>query len=114
MDHRERGRAGEWKRGRQTRRTRLVLGTKYLALSTQLLVGTLAFALPTHLDAQTLLRWKLKPGDAFTVETRQETDSQVAFSGKSATTKIDLALQLTWVVTAANENEIVIKQSIDA
>jgi hypothetical protein len=64
------------------------------------------------LQAQTSLRWKLKPGDSFSVDTHQATELQVAFSGKSAITKIDLALELTWTVTAATEREFVINQSI--
>ena len=34
------------------------------------------------LEAQTLLRWKLKAGESFGVVIRQETDSQVAFGGE--------------------------------
>lgn len=64
------------------------------------------------LSAQTLLRWQLKPGETFTVAVAQQTSSQVAFSGKQTTTAIDLAMDLTWQVTAAGENGIAIKQTI--
>jgi hypothetical protein len=61
---------------------------------------------------QTLLRWKLKADDALRLTILQETESQVAFSGKSATTKIELAVELDWLVTAADEKEIKLKQTL--
>src|SRR4051794_19441158 len=64
-------------------------------------------------SAQTLLRWKLKPGDAFTVEIEQHTDSTVGFSAKSAATKIDLTLKLSWKVTAATDNGFTIRQTVE-
>lgn len=69
-------------------------------------------ALFSESKAQTLLRWKLKPGEVFTVRTHQETESQVAFGTKSATTKISDDLQLTWSVAAADDNAITIRQTI--
>jgi hypothetical protein len=89
--------------------------TQYLVLSTQYSVIAIAlWLLPwTNLDAQTLLRWNLKPGDAFTVETKQETQSQVAFSSKSATSQIDVGVGLNWTVTTADEKQITIKQTIE-
>jgi uncharacterized protein DUF6263 len=77
------------------------------------LLTLLALSLPASATAQTLLRWKLKPGDSLALQTRQEIQSQVAFSGKSATTTIDLNVQLTWNVTAADENQITLKQTIE-
>jgi hypothetical protein len=68
---------------------------------------------PVPATAQTLLRWKLKPGEAFSVEIAQHTDSQVAFSGKSAATKIDLELKLAWKVTAATGDAFTIRQSVE-
>ena len=64
-------------------------------------------------SAQTLLRWKLKSGDAFSVEIDQHTDSQVTFSGKSAATKIDLALKLAWKVTGATGDGFTIRQTVE-
>jgi uncharacterized protein DUF6263 len=73
---------------------------------------TLAFS--SKSEAQTLLRWKLKPGDAFTVDIHQETDSQVGFSGKQAKTKITLDLKLGWKVTAAGSDDFTIRQTVDS
>src|SRR6266481_6365295 len=78
-----------------------------------LLAICLASVLTSGARAQTLLRWKLNHGESFSVEMRQETESQVAFSGKSANTKIDLDLQLAWAVTAADNKQFVLKQSIE-
>jgi len=64
-------------------------------------------------DAQTLLRWKLSKGDAFAMTVQQHTESQVAFSGKTATTKIDLDMQLGWNVTSADEEKTVIRQTVE-
>src|SRR4051794_13400642 len=85
------GDGNHWCLVRFTRYT--VLSTPYFVLGTAPAVFVFVSACPNGAQAQTLLRWKLKPGDAFTVDTRQETESQVAFSGKSVTTTIDLALQ---------------------
>jgi hypothetical protein len=63
-------------------------------------------------SGQTLLRWKLKPGESLNLTVQQETESQVAFSGKSATTKIDLTVELHWLVTAADDKGFKIKQTI--
>jgi len=63
-------------------------------------------------SGQTLLQWKLKQGESLNLTVQQETESQVAFSGKSATTKIDLTVELNWLVTAADEKGIKIKQTI--
>src|SRR4051794_18942167 len=89
-----------------------VLRTRFLSHNPPLITLVLIFLINGGARAETL-RWKLKPGDSFTIDTRQETESQVAFSGKSVTTTIDLALQQTWTVTSAAEIEFVIKQSID-
>jgi Family of unknown function (DUF6263) len=64
------------------------------------------------LEAQTLLRWKLKPGESFSVHTQQQTESQVAFGAKSAKTKIEDELYLTWVVAAADDEAVTIRQTI--
>ena len=69
-------------------------------------------AIPSIAGGQTLLRWKLKTDDALRLTIQQETESQVAFSGKSATTKIELAVELDWLVTAADEKEIKLKQTL--
>src|SRR3954470_20829313 len=97
----------------ETARTGAVLRTPYSVFSTRLALFVCVFSLCGGLHAQTLLRWKLKPGESFSVDMHQETDSQVAFSGKSVSTKIDLTLQLTWTVTSATEKEFAIKQLID-
>jgi hypothetical protein len=68
--------------------------------------------MPAMASGQTLLRWKLKPDDALRLTIQQETESQVAFSGKSATTKIELAVELDWAVTAADEKEIKLTQTL--
>lgn len=79
-----------------------------------LLLAIVCCALPAGANAQTLLRWKLKPGETLNLNVQQETESQVAFSGKAATTKIDLSMELTWLVTAADDKEIKLKQAIQA
>src|SRR3954469_1370602 len=89
-----------------------VSSTQYLSQISRLIIFLSIFLIAGRARAETL-RWKLKPGNEFTVDVRQETESQVAFSGKSVTTTIDLALQQTWSVTSASEKEYVIKQSID-
>ncbi len=61
---------------------------------------------------QTLLRWKLEAGQLLAVDCRQETTTVVAFSGKSAETKIDLDLEMLWTVTGVDEKGIHITQSI--
>jgi hypothetical protein len=68
---------------------------------------------PSLASAQTLLRWKLKSGDAFTVEIDQHTDSQVGFSGKLAKTQIELKLKLAWKVTAASNSGFTIRQNVE-
>src|SRR4029079_11471977 len=45
---------------------------------------------------QSPLQWKLKPGDSLAVTITQETDSEVSFSGKKATTNIQLTLVVGW------------------
>jgi Family of unknown function (DUF6263) len=80
--------------------------------SSWLLVGMVACAWPSVASGQTLLRWKLKAGESLNVEVQQETESQVAFSGKSTTTKIDLTVELGWLVTAADDKGIKLKQTI--
>jgi hypothetical protein len=60
------------------------------------------------------LRWKLETGQELAVVVEQQTTSQVAFSGKSATTKIDLAMDLAWKVSAAEEDKFTIEQSLTA
>jgi hypothetical protein len=77
-----------------------------------LVVVLLAASCPAQ--AQTLLRWKLKPGESLAMTIEQQTDSSVSFSGKRADTKIDLALVLGWNVTAADNNGFKIRQSIDS
>jgi hypothetical protein len=62
--------------------------------------------------AQTLLRWKFEPGQELLVDFQQETTSQVAFSGKSAESKIVLGMELLWTVAAVDEKGANIKQSI--
>jgi hypothetical protein len=77
------------------------------------LLAAATLLLPRALTAQTLLRWKLQPGDVLTVLAQQQIESQVAFSGKSTVTTIGLQLDLSWKVTAANEREITLEQSVE-
>jgi hypothetical protein len=63
-------------------------------------------------SAQTELRWKLQPGNEFAVSVVQVTTSDVAYSGKKVTTQIDLAMDLGWTVTAADDKAITVKQSL--
>lgn len=65
------------------------------------------------LQGQTLLQWKLKPGDLLSVAIDQTTDSDVSFSGKKATTNINLTLVLGWNVISADNTGFKIRQSID-
>ena len=61
---------------------------------------------------QTLLRWKLEAGQQLAVDCRQETTTLVAFSGKSAETKIQLDLEMLWTVTGVNDDGMHVTQSI--
>jgi len=73
----------------------------------------LSFAQPVLVHGQEPLRWKLKPGEAFSVELQQQTTSRVAFSGKAADTKIDLGLELLWTVTAADDKQFKVRQVVE-
>jgi len=75
-------------------------------------LGLSWLSLATIASAQTDLRWKLQPGEQFAVNVAQQTISDVAYSGKKVTTQIDLAMDLGWTVTAADEKAITIKQSL--
>src|SRR5689334_7365811 len=103
----------ESERGKDRKPLPTGMRTQYLVLGTPLFALLFALSVCGDAQAQTRLRWKLKAGESFVVDALQETESQVAFGGKSVSTKIDLTLQLTWTVTAATEKEFVIKQSID-
>jgi hypothetical protein len=77
-------------------------------------IGLMAWVLMCGaVDAQTLLRWKLKPGESFSVRTQQQTESEVGFSGKSAKTKLENELHLTWTVISADEQSITLRQTVD-
>lgn len=71
------------------------------------------FLLPNPLQAQTLLRWKLKPNESLHVSIEQHTDSTVTFTGKSAATKIDLTLVLGWNVVSVDDTGFKIRQTIE-
>lgn len=85
---------------------RSLVGYSLLALCLALLL----FASPAR--GQTTLRWKLAAGESLVVQTQQETSSVVSFSGKKAETKINLGMELLWNVTAADDSEATIKQTI--
>jgi hypothetical protein len=78
-----------------------------------LFLAAMATPLPRAATAQTTLRWKLQPGDLLAVETQQQIESQVAFSGKSTATTIGLQLDLAWKVTVADQREITLQQSVE-
>jgi hypothetical protein len=63
-------------------------------------------------SAQTELRWKLQPGQEFTVSVAQKTASDVTYTGKTVSTEINLSMDLGWAVTAADEKAITIKQAL--
>jgi hypothetical protein len=73
----------------------------------------LAFALVDSASAQTLLRWKLGTSESLHVSIQQQTDSAVAFTGKSAATKIDLTLVLGWNILSADDSGFKIRQTIE-
>jgi hypothetical protein len=77
-----------------------------------LIILLLVLPIPAIASGQTLLRWKLKAGESLNLTVQQETESQVAFGGKSATTKIDLDVELGWLVSAADQKGFKIKQTI--
>jgi hypothetical protein len=79
----------------------------FVACCSILLLGPITVA-----HGQSPLRWKLKPGDALAFDIQQQTTSRVAFSGKSADTKIDLGLEMLWNVVSADEKETKVKQVI--
>lgn len=101
---------GRTERGGERERER---GGKALRCLLPLAIAIVVLTVPGILRAQTLLRWKLKPGEALAVEIVQHTDSQVAFSGKTAATKIDLTLKLGWQVTAAEDESFTIQQTVE-
>src|SRR5438105_390651 len=68
---------------------------------------------PAAVSAQTSLRWKLKPRETLEIQIKQDTDSQVGFSGKLAATKIELGVALAWKVTAANNDGFTIRQTVE-
>ncbi len=70
----------------------------------------IASGAPTH--AEQRLRWQLKPGESLTVRIDQQTTSKVAFSGKSAETKIDLGLELLWTVESVAGDQLNVKQVV--
>ena len=72
----------------------------------------LFIATSDSLNAEQLLRWQLKPGESLTVRIDQQTTSTVAFSGKSAESKIDLGLELLWTVDSAVDDQIKVKQVV--
>lgn len=74
------------------------------------LLTVLALAGPAQ--GQTLLRWKLQAGQSLVVDFQQQTTSTVAFSGKSAETKIELGMELLWSVIGVDDKGITIEQSI--
>jgi hypothetical protein len=61
---------------------------------------------------QTALRWQLNPGEKFTIEAAQKTISDVAYSGKKTTTQIDLTMELSWEVIAADAGKMRLKQTL--
>src|SRR5687767_5936223 len=72
----------------------------------------IAALISSRATAQTELRWKLQPGQEFTVTVEQQTSSNVAYTGKTATTEINLSMDLGWTVTAADERAITIRQAL--
>lgn len=64
-------------------------------------------------DAQVLLRWKLQAGEEFVVRTEQETAAHVAFSGKSARSKIVMQLDIRWQVQPASDASFTVLQTIE-
>ena len=66
-----------------------------------------------RLQGQTTLRWKLNPGEQFAVAIAQNTTSEVAYSDKKTKTQIDLAMELTWRVLAAENGQFRLEQSLD-
>jgi len=73
----------------------------------------LLFASLPSAFAQMPLRWKLEPGQSLAVQIDQQTKTKVAFSGKSADTKIELGLTLVWTVDSAAEGKFKIKQKVE-
>jgi hypothetical protein len=61
---------------------------------------------------QAPLAWKLEPGQTLVVDCRQETSTLVAFSGKSAETKIEIGMELLWTITGKDDKGLAITQSI--
>lgn len=73
----------------------------------------LVFTSAGFANAQTLLRWKLKPSESLHVAIEQHTDSTVTFTGKSAKTDIHLTLVLGWNVVSADDTAFKIRQTIE-
>jgi hypothetical protein len=81
---------------------------QFAAVAAILSVGAWA----SSVQAQATLRWKLSAGDRLIVAITQDTTSQVAYSGKSTTTRITISLQLAWEVVSAEDDAIRIKQTL--
>jgi hypothetical protein len=83
-------------------------------LRRRLWLATLLFGLLSARTApsQTLLHWKLEPGEQLKIKTTQETRSDVAYGGKTTTTHIDLAVELAWQVIAADAGMTRMKQTV--
>src|SRR5438128_774994 len=104
----------------QKRANRCLPGRGHQSLRSQAMVRPAVFflllsasiGLPSAASAEVLLRWKLKTGDRLIVETQQHIESEVGFSGKLAKTAIDLDVELGWIVSAADDNQFTIKQSV--
>jgi hypothetical protein len=82
-----------------------------MLLRCALLLAAVCPAMPATAHAQTQLRWKLAAGESLAVAMQQQTVAKVSFSGKSATTKIEMDVALLWKVVAADETAITIKQT---
>jgi hypothetical protein len=89
----------------------LRVGTHFPTLCVVLI--TTFLSLTNQANAQTLLRWKLKPNESLHVAIEQHTDSTVSFTGKSAATKIDLTLVLGWNILTADDAGFRIRQTIE-
>ncbi len=68
---------------------------------------------PRAAAAETLLRWKLQPGEQFALHVTHHSDLETDVKGKRVATTVDMLLEMHWQIEAVDENSVArIKQTI--
>lgn len=71
------------------------------------------FALCETATAQEL-HWKLQKGDKFQLQMKQQTSSVVSLTSRKLPSSVDLQVNVSWEVQAADDDAFVIEQTIDS